>query len=68
MQNKFARFLQEKRTALGLSIRGFATHIYGDDKKFAHLAKLEKGKVQANITTVQFILDKLDSELQIEEF
>jgi len=68
IKSKFATFLTEKRTALGMSLRAFSLHIYGVEHKYSHLAKLEKGKLQANVTTIQFILDKLDSELHIEEF
>ncbi len=68
IQNKLSNFLKEKRTALGLTLRQFSTHIYGDEKKFSHLAKLEKGKLQPNMTTIQFILAKLASEITIDEF
>ena len=63
----FSNFLKEKRTALGMSLRKFSTHIYGTDKKFMQLHNIETGKKTTKLNTMNFILDKLNCRFCIEE-
>ena len=67
IKNKFAKFLKEKRTALGLSLRAFSVLIYGIEGNFAYLSKIENGTKQVNSNTMNLILNKLNCEFEIEE-
>jgi hypothetical protein len=66
-KNQFAVFLNEKRTALGMTYKQFSMHIYGRLNKDVHLCDLETEKRKASWTTLNFILNKLNCRLNIEE-
>lgn len=67
IEHKFAKFLREKRIALGMTLRQFAIHIYNKESKFSYLGEMERGTRKPTLTTAQFILDKLNCKLNIEE-
>ena len=63
----FAQFFKEKRIALGMTFRELAIHIYGDEKKFSYLSKIERGERNPTYENAKFILEKLNCNLNIEE-
>lgn len=67
INKKFATFITEKRIALGLDLREFSKLIYGNRLRFSYIQKIEKGKINVNITTMEKILKKLNCEFHIEE-
>lgn len=67
INNQFAKFLREKRTALGMSLRAFSIHIYGFESNFSYLGELERGTKKPTLDTLTTILDKLNCRFHIEE-
>lgn len=64
----FAEFLKQKRIALGLTIREYSQLIYGNLTRHAYLSELENNKRRVTLTTMDFILSKLNSRVFIEEY
>lgn len=67
IKNQFAKFLREKRTALGMSLRAFSIHIYGFESNFSYLGELERGTKKPTLDTLTTILEKLNCRFHIEE-
>jgi transcriptional regulator with XRE-family HTH domain len=67
IRTQFAKFLREKRTALGMSLRTFSIHIYGFESNFSYLGELERGSKKPTLATMEQILDKLNCKFHIEE-
>jgi transcriptional regulator with XRE-family HTH domain len=67
ISNQFSTFLKDKRTAMGMTLRQFAIHLYDDEKQNSYLSKIENGKHQVNSDTMQFLLEKLNCRFYIEE-
>ena len=67
ISNQFSTFLKDKRTAMGMTLRQFAIHLYDDEKQNGYLCKIENGKHQVNSDTMQFLLEKLNCRFYIEE-
>tara|TARA_R110002110_G_scaffold25366_12_gene94180 strand:- start:531 stop:755 length:225 start_codon:yes stop_codon:yes gene_type:complete len=67
ISNQFSTFLKDKRTAMGMTLRQFAIHLYDDEKQNGYLSKIENGKHQVNSDTMQFLLEKLNCRFYIEE-
>lgn len=66
VKHKFAKFLFEKRNALGLTQRQLADILWNDTKRAAHLCRIENGK-GITIETMDFILEKLNSTIEFIE-
>ncbi|SED12103.1 Helix-turn-helix [Tenacibaculum sp. MAR_2009_124] len=64
---RFSKFLKEKRTVLGLTLREFALFIYEDENKNGYLSKLENGKREPNLETMSYILKRLNSSIEFIE-
>ena len=67
IKKKFARFLKEKRAALGLTYIEFSSLIYGTKNKDKYLCLLEKEKRHPNLETLNFICKKLNTDINLEE-
>ena len=67
ISNQFSRFLKEKRTAMGMTLRQFAVYLYDDVNQNGYLSKIENGKHKVNLETLQYLLDKLNCRFYIEE-
>lgn len=69
---KLAKFIKEKRAAMGLTLRQLAIKIYGPAgiNMNAYLSGIETGRVKSiNIDTLQRILTALEADIQgFEEF
>ena len=66
-KNQFAKFLEEKRSALGMTYLQFSWHIYDRPNKDRHLRELEVEERKVSWITLNFILNKLNCKLKIEE-
>ena len=67
ISNQFSRFLKEKRTVMGMTLRQFAVYLYDDVNQNGYLSKIENGKHKVNLETLQYLLDKLNCRFSIEE-
>ena len=67
ISNQFSRFLKEKRTVMGMTLRQFAVYLYDDVNQNGYLSKIENGKHKVNLETLQYLLDKLNCRFFIEE-
>lgn len=69
---KLAKFMKEKRAAMGLTLRDLSQKIYGPGKvnMNAYLSAVENGRRKSiNIDTMQKILTALEADIQgFEEF
>ncbi len=67
-QNKIAKFIYQKRIALGMSQREFSEHIFGDKKYQPWICKIENGQKSITVDTLGRILTALNCELDIIEY
>ena len=67
LTNKIAKFVREKRFALGLSQREFALLIFDDERKRQRITSIESGRA-ITVNTLDRILTKLDAQVDILEF
>jgi len=67
LTNKIAKFIREKRFALGLSQREFALLIFDDERKRQWITAIESGR-PITVNTLDRILTALHSDVDIIEF
>lgn len=67
LTNKIAKFVREKRFALGLSQREFALLIFDDERKRQWITSIEAGR-PITVNTLDRILTAVHSEVNIVEF
>ena len=65
---RVAAFIKEKRTALGMSQRQFAIHVFGDITKQAWICNIETNKKGLTLDTAGRILKALNADVDIIEF
>lgn len=53
--------------ALGISQRELAVLLYGDVRRRAYISAIENGKVEVSLTTVDLILQALNSDIEFLE-
>ncbi len=62
LQEQFAKFLKEKRQALGMSQPDLAEKVFGDRKKKTYISEIESGKRKGiTLNTVEKILLELNN-------
>jgi len=59
----FARFLKERREALGVSQVQLAKVLYADESRQSFISSIENGKRKVTLDTASFILQALNSDL-----
>lgn len=67
LTQRIAKFIKDKRIALGLNQGEFAQIVLGDVKYRSWINKIEHGR-PITVTTLGKILDKLNSNIDIVEF
>ncbi len=68
LQQKFAKFVKDKRTSLGWSQALLAEKVFGDPSYKNYISKIENGvKKSMNIETVDRILEAFDSDIEFIE-
>ncbi len=68
LQQKFAKFVKEKRTALGWSQSHLAEQVFGDKTYKNYISRIESGnKKSMNIETVDRILEAFGSDITFVE-
>jgi transcriptional regulator with XRE-family HTH domain len=66
---KFAKFVKEKRTALGMSSKDLAFAVFGEGKGKPYISELESGtRKGVTIEMMGKILTALNSEIKYNEF
>jgi len=66
---KFAKFVLEKRTALGKSQEQLAEEVYGNKNRKSYISEIETGKRKGiTINIMGRILKALNSEIKYNEF
>ena len=64
---KFGQFAKEKREALGISQSAAAEMIFGSAKNRGNLSKIENGKKDVTLKTVDRILSAYNSDFEFTE-
>lgn len=65
---KFAKFVKEKRTALGISIHELSKRSFGSESRNGFISEIENGvRKSVTFTTAEKILKALNSEIKYEE-
>ena len=68
LQQKFAKFVKDKRTSLGWSQSMLAEKVFGDPSYKNYICKIETGtKKSMNIETVDRILEAFNSDIEFIE-
>jgi transcriptional regulator with XRE-family HTH domain len=68
LQQKFAKFVKEKRTALGWSQSYLAEQVFGEGRYKNYISRIESGeKKSMNIETVDRILEAFGSDITFIE-
>lgn len=63
----FARFLKERREALGVSQSQLAKVLYGDERRQSFINSIENNKRKVTLDTASFILAALSCNLEFEQ-
>ena len=66
ISRQFAKFLKEKRIALGLTQSEMAKLVFKDESKFQWLSKIEKGR-PVTVITMNTILNNLNCTINFNE-
>ncbi len=66
LTNKIAKFIREKRFALGISQREFAILVFGDERKRQMVTAIESGR-PITVNTLDRILTALHSDVDLVE-
>ena len=64
---QFAEFLKNKRIALGISQIDLAVKLYGNKNMRQHISRIESGKKDVTLKTVDVILQGLNSGIEFIE-
>lgn len=67
LSKKVARFVYDKRIALGMNQRQFAEHVFGHKKHQHWVSHIENGR-GISVDTLGKILDKLDANIEFVEY
>lgn len=67
LTDKVAKFIRDKRIALGMSQEQFAAYIFDDKKRRPWISKIENGR-GITVITLDRILTKLNAHVEIVEY
>lgn len=68
LSEKVAKFLKEKRQAMGYSQKEMAIHLFNDVTQQGYLSKIENGNRKITVDTLNILMKKLNAEIDIIEY
>jgi len=67
ISDKVAKFIKDKRLALGMSQREFAEFVFDDRHKKSWISRVEGGK-NINLTSLERIFEKINADISFLEY
>jgi predicted transcriptional regulator len=67
IMKRFAEFMRNKRMAMGLSQRELATVIFGDESRNDYICRIETGKKDISLKSMDAILEALNADVEFLE-
>ena len=67
IMQRFATFMKNKRIAMGLSQDKLAEVIFGDKKRRDYISRIENGKKDISLKSMDAILEALNADVEFLE-
>lgn len=67
IMQRFADFMKQKRQAMGLTQEELADKIFGDRKRFDYISRIENGKKDISLKSMDAILEALNADVEFLE-
>lgn len=64
---RFAEFMKNKRIAMGLTQRELSEKIYGTESRYDYISRIETGKIDISLKSMDYILESLNSDVEFLE-
>ena len=67
IMQRFAEFMKNKRIAMGLTQRELSEKIYGTESRYDYISRIETGKIDISLKSMDYILESLNSDVEFLE-